>query len=306
MTVTAQDIEEAGTTKGEKLLAGILAIFVLTGLIWAYTELKVERRLDYASTEPTKTEQRILDRYDDARFDAQGARDRAQTAQERLVETREAYRTELDAGRAATELQASYQRALARREVANGTLRAARRRVARAKLSANPVQNRLDRAESAADEKHRTQEREDKRETFLLRLALVVVMLTLSYTLIARLRRRGSRYMVLAMATASSTAVLAVVMTIDYLGIEPQETGVLWLSLAGIVLTIIGFVVLQQYLRKRLPGRRVRRRECPNCGFPIRASRFCEGCGLQAVGPCQTCQQDRRIGTVRCGECGAA
>lgn len=305
MSEAERDVETAGTTKGEKLLAAILAVFVLIGLIWAYTELKVEHKFDYASTQPTRTEQRVLDRYDDARYDAQRARARLRRAQDAVVGTRETYRTELDAGNAATELRADYQRALARRDAADGALRTARRKLAGARIAADPVQQRLDRAERAIGEKQLRQERKDKRETFLLRLALVIVMLALSYASIARLRGRGSRYMVLAMAIASATAALALMMAIDYLGIEPSETGILWLSLAGVVLTVLGFAALQRYLRKRLPARRIRRHECSNCGYPLRANKFCEGCGLQAIGSCPSCQSDRRVGTLRCGECGA-
>jgi hypothetical protein len=78
------------------------------------------------------------------------------------------------------------------------------------------------------------------------------------------------------------------------------------LSLVGIVLTLLAFVALQRYLAKRIPGRRVRRRECPFCGYPVRDNTHCEGCGRDVLAPCARCDQPRRVGASHCGACGAA
>jgi hypothetical protein len=77
------------------------------------------------------------------------------------------------------------------------------------------------------------------------------------------------------------------------------------LSLFGIALTLLAFVALQRYLARRLPLRRVRKRECPFCGYPVRGNRRCEGCGREVVAGCAACGADRRVGVLHCGACGA-
>lgn len=92
--------------------------------------------------------------------------------------------------------------------------------------------------------------------------------------------------------------------TNDYLGFD--KVGPLAISVAGVALTLAAFVALQRFLAKRIPLRRVRRGECPFCGFPSRDQPHCEGCGRVAVADCPNCHQSRRVGTPRCGACGNA
>ena len=60
-----------------------------------------------------------------------------------------------------------------------------------------------------------------------------------------------------------------------------------------------------RYLARHIPLRRVRKGECPYCGYPIRVGDHCEGCGRTVVGECTTCHLPRRIGTFHCAACGA-
>ena len=92
----------------------------------------------------------------------------------------------------------------------------------------------------------------------------------------------------------------------DYTGsfIEFDEVGPLAISIAGIALTLGAFVALQRFLAKRVPARRVRRGECSFCGFPLRGTSHCEGCGRAAIAACSNCGQERRVRTPRCGNCG--
>ncbi|MEX0673330.1 MAG: hypothetical protein WD067_01055 [Gaiellaceae bacterium] len=54
----------------------------------------------------------------------------------------------------------------------------------------------------------------------------------------------------------------------DY--VDPLELGPLLLSLVGVLATLAAFVALQRYLARRVPARRVRKAECPFCGYPGR------------------------------------
>ena len=103
--------------------------------------------------------------------------------------------------------------------------------------------------------------------------------------------------------------VFAVDYVTDY--IDPLDLGPFVLSAIGVAATIVTFRVLQRYLAARLPGRRVRKGECPFCGFPLRESGLqdgphCAGCGRDVVAPCAACAAPRRVGSSYCGACGAS
>ena len=79
-----------------------------------------------------------------------------------------------------------------------------------------------------------------------------------------------------------------------------------WGVLAFIVATLVAFWWLQRYLARRIPFRRVRKGECPFCGFPVSGTERCEGCGRPVMASCSTCGETRRVGTLHCGACGRA
>jgi len=101
--------------------------------------------------------------------------------------------------------------------------------------------------------------------------------------------------------------VLVLIFAGDYVGdyISWPRTGPLVLSLVGVAVTLVVFAVLQRYIRRLTPIRRVRRRQCPFCGYPVKDNEHCEGCGRTVVGDCTTCGEPRRVGTRFCGACGA-
>jgi hypothetical protein len=299
---TRVEVEDIQTTKSEKLLAVILAVFLLIGGVWTYQRIDDEVREAVAvdRVAPSPQEQAALDRLRGAQERLQAARQEQAAARNNLELRREAYRTALDAGRSAPALEREYQAAQERFESAQGELAAARDEVTAAEPAAQRANERV------TEEAER---RGDRRAllTFVLRFAFVAASLGFGYWLLARLRWRGSRYFPVALAFVGYAAVLALVLAADYITdyVDPLDFGPLVLSLFGITLTLLAFVVLQRYLARRIPLRRVRKRECPFCGYPVRENQRCEGCGRQVVAGCAACGADRRVGTLHCGACGA-
>ena len=127
------------------------------------------------------------------------------------------------------------------------------------------------------------------------------------FLLLARLRRRRSRYLTVGLAFVGFATAQALVMAVDYPSdyIDLDEIGPAVLSAVGILMSLGAMVALQRYLAKRLPARRVKKRECPVCAYPVSDNRFCEGCGREVLAECATCGRERRVGTARCGACGA-
>lgn len=302
---TRVDVEEIQTTRSEKLLAVVLAAFLLIGGLWVYAKIddavRTSTKVD-VSYEGSPAERAALRRLNDAGVRKGRARTAVFREQEHLVQTREAYRTALEAHRPeAARLGRAYDQV--------------RRSLARAQqeLAAAQAAERAARPAEDAAQKHIQQvqtKRENRHEllAFVFRLAFVLLNIVFGYWLLARLRRRGSRYYPISMAVVGYSAVLAFVMAGDYLTdyFDPVDLGPLVLSLIGIVATLIAFVVLQRYLAKRLPYRRVRRSECPFCGYPVRGNKHCEGCGRDVIAPCARCAEPRRVGSAHCGACGAA
>jgi hypothetical protein len=217
-----------------------------------------------------------------------------------VADRREAYRTALEAKQPTARLARVYHRSDARYRLARGRYRAAQR-------AAAAVRPAAERAESHVARENERRSRHAARVQFVSRLLLVLLALAGSYLLLGLLRRRHSRYFPVALAAVGASAVLALVMAGDYTSdyVEVGQTGPLLISIGGIVMTLLAFWALQRYLRRRIPARRVRRRECPFCGYPAGQNRHCEGCGRTLVGECTACQGPRRVGTAHCATCGA-
>lgn len=299
---TRVDVEEIQTTKSEKLLALILALFLLIGGLWAYERIEDEVREAVAveSVQPSPADRAAVRRLDAARTRLNAATQARGAARDNLELRREAYRTALDAGRQAPHLERAYEQAQARFGRARGEVVSAQQAVAAAQPTAGRANERVE-----AEREHR----EDRSAliTFLLRFVLVGASVAIGLWLLARLRRRGSRYFIVAVAVVGYAAILAFVFAVDYITdyVDPLDLGPFVLSLFGIAVTLLAFVGLQRYLAQRIPLRRVRKRECPFCGYPVRESTHCEGCGRETVGSCSACGADRRVGVLHCGACGA-
>jgi hypothetical protein len=292
----AVDIEDIESTKSEKLLAVVLAIFLLIGGIWTY------QKIDDVAREATKVtlspaEQAAQARFFDAQARVFEAEEQEAAALSELELRREAYRTALDAGEPAQDLARAYHEAEDQYEAAQAARAQAQAEVEAARPAA-----------AAASAREAESFEHSALIAFLARLAFVIAVIAASYLLLGALRKRRSRYFPMGLAAVGFAAILALVLAGDYVTdyVDPLELGPLVLALVGIGLTIVAFAALQRYLARRVPLRRVRKRECPFCGFPVGDNEHCEGCGRVVVAECATCAQPRRVGTLHCGACGHA
>lgn len=299
---TRVPVEDIEVSTGEKVLAVVLAVFISIGAVWAYVQVDDLGAEDGAVVvRATPSEMAAIEAHQAAirgRLDAE--RD-ARPARADVEFTREAYRTALDAGQPSAALEQDY-------VAAQEALKDAEGRVDTALAAVNETAPAAERAQARRSQERQSDQAGHDRQTFAIRLALLAAMLGSAYYLLGRLRRRRSRYLPAIYAWIGASGVLALVMAGDYTGnyVEFSETGPLAISLAGIALTLAAFVALQRYLARRIPARRVRRGECPFCGFPVRGGRHCEGCGRLVVSECSRCREPRRVGTAHCAACGKA
>jgi hypothetical protein len=309
---TQIDTEDIETTRSEKLLAFVLAVFLLIGGLWIYFKLDdIPAKPDYSTypdADARPADLAALDRQDRLLRQVGASRRRERTAQNRLEIRREAYRTALDAGRPAADLEQSYRRAQSSYERAQRRTHAAAAARQAQQPQADAAQRRYDDVVLAVQRQREDTQRTHDREAFALRLAYVLGSVGLAYWLLGRVRRRRPRYLAVALAFVGFAAVQALVMGGDYLYdyVEFTEAGPLTISLVGVAMTLGAFVALQRYLAQRIPMRRVRKRECPFCAFPVADNERCEGCGRSVFARCSNCDNRRRVGTAHCGVCGAA
>lgn len=298
MSVRA-DVEEIETTNAEKLLAVVLTVFLLVGGIWLYTRIDDWTRTSrgYALS---PAEQAAVSASEQARSQLSAAARDAARARQDLELKREAYRTALEAHQPAERLRVQY-------VAAQAELMAARGRQAAAQQNAQRLEPAAARAQEAAARRGNRSGRHDDLWAALLRFALVLAWLGAGLALLLRLHKRRSRYEPTTYALVAAGAVLVLVFAGDYVGdyISWPRTGPLVLSLAGIAATLAVFAVVQRYVRRLTPVRRVRNHRCPFCGYPVQGNEHCEGCGRDVVGKCSTCGEARRVGTRFCGACGA-
>ena len=320
---TKTEVENLKTSGAEKVLAVVLAAFILIGAFWAYEKIgelgdgsggSFSNEFSYSGpgfgprSEAIKDlepeDRQALEAERSARNDLFRAQRDVRTATRQAVLARENWRAELDAGLQAPAQEAAYREAQSDLQSARDQARSALAGLAETRFAAEAAEGNLQQAiEDLKDRSDR-----DQAIVFFLRLLLVSGMLGGGYLAMSRVRRRRSRLLPLALAVVAAGAVLGLYMAADYgasWGLF-DDVGPLIISIVGIALTILAFVLLQRYLAKQIPLRRVRKHECPFCGYPARENRNCEGCGRRLLGECSSCHQSRRVGAPHCGSCGKA
>ena len=292
------DTEDIETTRGEKVLAVVLTVFLLIGGVWAYQKLEIGD--GYVAPSYTAAEKSAISTYDAAQRRLYAAQTAVGRAQNELELSREAYRTAIEAHQPSAKLGARYHADSARFRAAQAKRRSASADVQRAAPAAEAAEHRASAAAEARSNR-------DARNTFLLRLGFLLVLIALAFLVFTRLRR--SRYLPVASALLGAVTILAFVMAVDYVTdyVGWRDLGPLVLSAVGVALSLLAFWSLQRYLVRRIPRSRVRRNECPFCGYPVRPhGTHCEGCGRDVVGACAKCSAPRRVGTAYCAACGSA
>ena len=294
------DVEELQVTRSEKLLAVVLTAFLLIGGIWTYTRLDDLVRHHEPVPRAAFSQSAAVARESAAEQRVFQAQDRITNTRQNLELRREAYRTALEAHQPAADLERRYNAAQAAYAAAQRDLVAARRDAAAAAPAAAVAQKTASAKLDAALNKQ-------ERDSFLVRLALVLLSIGVAYWVLAFMRKRQTRWFPLAASGVAFATIFAFVLVADYLTdyFDPFQWGIAVVALIGIVATLLAYFALQRYLLRRTTQRRVRRRQCPFCGYPGGSGAHCEGCGREVVAPCANCESPRRVGTAHCAACGA-
>ncbi len=299
---TRVDTEEITSTKSEKFLAVVLTVFIVIGAGWAYVKTDDLARVQQ-SWEYTSSEQQTLDAQTAAADRSSEADQARESSKTDLDLARDDLSLAVDRGEQTGSLEQDYRAAQGTYEKALAEARTAKAESDSASAQAAKVEDSRT-ARAGGDSSWR------QWLSAALRLALIGALTFGGLRLIERLRRRDSRYLPLGFGVAAAGVVMAFVFAVDYITdyIDILDLGPIVLSLAGIAATIGAFIALQKYLARRIPRSRVRKGECPFCGFPVRpeAGPHCEGCGRHVIARCADCERPRRVGSPHCPQCGTA
>ena len=252
MTVRTE-VDDLQITRTEKLLAVVLAAFLLLGGVWTYTRVDdLVRTHVRVPTERVDSGPGGAPREQPPSSASSKTQSRSRTALQNLELRRKAYRR-LEANKPAGRLERLY----------HGGAAVVRGRAARARYRAPwPPLPRLRRRppQRSAERKIDAALQRQARDAFLLRLALVLAAIGLSYWLLARLHRRRTRWYPFAGSAVAFATIFAFVFAADYLTdyFDPFEWGIAFVALVGIAATLLAYLALQRYLLKRLPQRRAR------------------------------------------------
>lgn len=307
-------------TMSERMLAWILAGFLLMALSWGY--MNVDDAVRDARSNPTAESYRALDQllseqeknekslglWDDlsmtsleaAKIDSDEATTDRDTARER-------YRTELDAGNKDVQLRREYLAA----EVQVVKARRALTKLKAARSAALDRQSTY--MKSKSPQRRRAEQRVESRENatdrwiFFLRALLTLGTLGISVLLLRYVNERSPRSEPLGQAAVTASALMVLTMIVDYseISFDFDSLGPLGMAALGSAITIGAFFGLQRHLAKRRPLRRLRAGTCRRCGYPAKDIAFCEGCGSSVYEDCKRCGKPRRSGTPHCRSCGA-
>lgn len=195
---TRAEAEEIHITRSEKVLATVLALFLLIGGLWVYFEPldRTGSRASFAEhVPPTSKEAASIDRLDDATASLRRARRTQEQARRSLELRREAYRTELDARRSGADVEPAFRRAERAFSTAERRTRRSAAAVSRSRPSAARAQRGIELRQRAAGRRADARRHDRERNTFLLRIAWVIAVLAAGFLLLGRLRRRRSRYL---------------------------------------------------------------------------------------------------------------
>ncbi len=310
------EVEEVEASRAEKLLAVGLVVFLLIGGFWVTNRLG--SLLEYPDYTVIAARHGLPDlelAYREAEANLWRAMEAAEQARAAMEQARSEYEFRREEYRVALERGLDDPRLAAAHEAARTAYESARTALdltnaVRASLEAKAAGPR--RAyEAACQEAQKEYERAVDRYQLILfglRFGYALPLFALSVWAWLHLRRRRSRHLTLGTAFLAFAGIQAAALVFQYGWYLLRDIGPLALSVSGSAICIAGLAALRRWATssKRLAAARLRRGQCPSCGYPLAGSgAYCAGCGRGLAAPCQACGRDVVPQSGFCPHCGA-
>ncbi len=313
--IIQSEVDEVESSRAEKLLAVGLVAFLLVGGFWVVDRLaSVPERPDYAAISASVGLPAAEESYRKAEADflraQEGAQQAAAAAEQARSEyefRREEYRVALERGVSDPKLaqayetaRQAYEQASTRSEVAE-----AARAFFQSRLAGPQVEYR--RAQDRGGEATKKAENRYQLRVFALRFGYALPLFGLAVWLWLALRRRPARYLIVATAFMGFAGIQALALVGQYGWYLLRDVGPIALSMTGSAVCVAGLVAIKRWASgaRRLAIGRLRRNQCPFCGFPLAVgAAFCAGCGRRVSEPCPACGADNAPHSPFCRHCG--
>jgi hypothetical protein len=313
--VSHPELDEIESSRGEKLLAIGLVVFLLIGGFWIldrlgslpgrpnYEALAAAQGLPQAEAAFRQVEADYRQGFENSEA-ARLEMDRARAAYEYK---REEYRVALARGLEAPALASSheaariaFEKASLRFEVADAAREALEGRLVGPTKAYEAAFERVNAAVARAEDRYQFM-------VFVLRFGYALPVFGLSVWIWLRLRRKQARFLILATSFMGFAGVQAIGLVGQYGWYLLRDVGPIAVSVAGSTVCVAGLVALRRFTGNllRVTAHRLRRGQCPYCAFPAEVgAAHCPGCGRSLLGACVLCGRSNRRESSFCGGCG--
>ena len=312
-----EEEERAETTRGEKILASAMVVFLLIGGVQILNELKEipsqpQNDLYYQKHGVYKLKAEgdsISAELRTARETLTDVEKEFSSAKEKYLFKREEYRVILDKGGEDAVKEREWEEARARYNESQERLEAAQAVYDEVRGRLDEKQGELHKARELAREEYDRAYQKYRLKVLAVRLAFVLPLLAVAIFVFLRAKKARSKYLLHANAFLAFASLLLIFMIVENVW---KFVHVLGISILGAVACAITLAYLKKQLFsfERVSRSRLREGKCPWCGFPLRsgaggvAALFCQNCGRRLLEECSECGELRPILAKFCPNCG--
>ena len=306
------EVEKLEATRGEKILASAMVIFLLIGGINILTELgdipeSPQRNVYYEKygVYNLENEERSINSELKIASDAlTNANNEYLSANENYLFKREEYRVILDKGETDEIKEREHEEARKRYEESQVELSEAQAVYDEIYGRSNQKRDEVSDARSLTHGEYNTAYQIYRLKVLAVRLAFVLPLLAVAIAMFLKAKKVKSKYTIHAnafMAFASLLLIYTIIVNVW------QALHVIGISILGAVACAItlAYVKKQYFSFERISMSRLKQNKCPWCTFPIRYDMsYCQNCGKKLTYKCPECGEMRGILTHFCPNCG--
>ena len=307
-----EEAERLEATRGEKILAFAMVIFLLIGGINVLNELKGipdRPQMDtyyeeYGVFKLEAEEDNIAAELKTASKTLKNANDEFSRAKENYLFKREEYRVILDRGEKDEVKEREHEEARERYEKSQVRLDTAQSVYDEILVRLNRKREELRSARSLAEEEYRKDYQIYRLKVLAIRLAFVLPLLAVAIVVFLKAKKARSKYIIHANAFMAFASLLLMYMIIENVW---KVVHIIGISILGAVACGVSLAYLKKqfFSFERISMSRLKENKCPWCGFPIRYEMpYCQNCGKKLAEKCPECGKMRPILARFCPNCG--
>ncbi|RZB28915.1 MAG: hypothetical protein AEth_01519 [Candidatus Argoarchaeum ethanivorans] len=305
--------EKLEATRGEKILASAMVVFLLIGGINVLSELEDIPKIPqinvyyekYGVYKLENVERSINTELRIASDALAKANDQYLSAKENYLFKREEYRVILDKGEADEVKERKYEEARERYEESQVKLNEKQAIYDEIDERLDQKRGKVSTARNLARDEYNTAHQIYSLKVLAVRLAFVLPLLAVAIVTFLKTKKVKSKYTIHANAFMAFASLLLIYMIVVNVW---EVVHVVGISILGVVACAISLAYLKKqfFSLERISMSRLKENKCPRCTFPIRYDMpYCQNCGKKLADKCQECGKMRSILTPFCPNCGS-